>query len=147
MTRVSWLKVNSKRARYTHHVALLTTDDFYIVTLKPFSNSAWTSMSPIPAVPAGLIDKILSSTTFPIYVIDASMGWFAFDTNGQAAGFDDTLVASSTGPMSKSAVTLGSKSLTFGKDGSNNVYVVDSNDVKLEDVSAGDSAALKALLP
>lgn len=104
-------------------------------------------MSPIPAVPAGLIDKILSSTTFPIYVIDASMGWFAFDTNGQAAGFDDTLVASSIGPMSKETVTLGSKTLTFGVDGSSNVYVVDSNDVKLEDVSAGDSANLKALLP
>lgn len=128
-------------------MALLTTDDFYIVTFKPFSNAAWTSMSPIPAVPAVLIDKILGSTTFPIYVIDASMGWFAFELSGQATGFDDTLVASSIGPMSKETVTLGSKTLTFGVDGSSNVYVVDSNDVKLEDVSAGDSANLKALLP
>lgn len=128
-------------------MALLTTGDFYNVTFRATTHASWSAMSPVPAIPSGLIDHIAGTTSVDLYVIDHTTGQFAF-AGGTAYGYDDTMVSSASAAFTNLVFTSDQGlTLVFGKDGSGDVYVYDPVAGRVHTYDPGDVAALKAFLP
>lgn len=133
--------------RYDCRVAFLTSGRFYLVTFLPTSDSAWAAMSPIPALPNGLVDAVVNGTPLPMYVVDSSSGYAVF-AGGIATGLDDSLVDSTLGPYTPLTTTDDqSREIHWGVDGSGTVYTYGIHDPFLHSYPPSEITALKAFLP
>ena len=128
-------------------MALGVTGEFYVVTFKPTSAAAWTSMLVPPGVPTALMAYVTGGTNCPIFVIDAASGFFPFP-GGQASRFTDDLLASTTASLSYAIIsTKEGVDTWWAKDAARNTYSYASLTGTLSSYTVGEAGDLEAFLP
>lgn len=128
-------------------MALLTTGDWYFVTWLQTNDAAWAALAPPPGIPGAMADAFVNGTTMMIYVNSSVTGTFTFE-GGQATGFDDTLINTQAGPLTKNTWTTDDAvDYIYGIDTGGLVWIYDSASGTVRRFSAIESTAMKAFIP
>lgn len=126
---------------------LLTTGEFYTVTVASPTSAAWQALpSPRPGYNSGeLSDAISDGTNLPIYVTDSGSGSFSF-IGGAGFGFDDTIVTVVAGPLTKYTMTADDGSTTTWADGGSTLLYYDATANVLREVSGAALGGFQAFI-
>lgn len=127
-------------------MALLTTGEWYEITWVQTSGAAWAALTPPPGIPGAMATDFVNSATMVIYVTDSASGSFTF-SGGQATGWDDTLINSQVGPLTKNTWSAGTTDYDYAVDSTGAVWYYDSAAGTLRTFSGPESTAMKAFLP
>lgn len=127
-------------------MALLTTGDWYVVTWLQTNDGAWSAIS-APGIPSAMANDFVNATPMMIYVTDAATGSFVFH-GGVADGFDDTLIDTQAGPLTKNTWTTDDATpYEYAIDSAGLVWFYDSVAGTIRRFTAPESTAMKAFLP
>jgi hypothetical protein len=126
-------------------MALLTTGDWYQITIRQTNAAQWGGMAFPPGVPAALMLPLVAGTTLTVFVIDSVSGQFAFE-GGTALGFDDVLLASSAAITGHTLTGTDSSVWEWAEDGTDS-YMYDSASGTVRKFDNAATTAFKAFLP
>src|ERR1044072_1357016 len=121
-------------------MALLTTGEWYSVTWSQTSAAAWSSLTPPrPQIPWTLVDNLVDANPMVIYVTDSATGSFVFQ-GGVAAGWDDSLINTSSAALTKNTWTDDNGGMyQYAVDGSGIVWYYDTINQSLQSFSAPEA--------
>lgn len=127
-------------------MALLTTGDWYQISINNTNDAAWGALGTPPEIPQPLIDYIVNGTTFTIYVLDAATGFFSY-SGGLVTGYDDSLLIASAILTKITYTDTDANGTEWAKDGAGAVFQYDNISGRVREFSGAETAAFKAFLP
>lgn len=126
----------------------LSTGSFHVITIRPSTDAAWSSVSPYFPMPAAAVDNQVNGLSTVVYCLDAPTGWLLFPGTDQVTGLVDALLSTVSAPLASNVFQATDASQTvFVVSGAGTLYVYYPNQSALLQYTGVQSAALRAFLP